>query len=126
MTIRRGSPRVNRPTTPIFFTACTPKKHKSQNKMSKPMYYNKNDTMTVNTHITNSCPFGIVEKRDKIVSRVRNNSTENTGDISTSETHTQLQTFGALILGSGDGIFIDILHNGLKGCKLHHCVCSNN
>ena len=66
------------------------------------------------THITDSCPFGIVKERDKIVSRMRHNSTENTSHITSSKTNAKLQRFAALVLWSGNGMLVDQLNNGLK------------
>jgi len=77
----------------------------------------------VETHITNCCSFSVVQKRDKVISRMRHNCTKYTSNVSTSKTDTKLQPFAALILWLWDGMLVDLLNNGLKRGKFHHSVC---
>lgn len=48
-------------------------------------------------YIASSCSLGVIEERHQVVSRVRDNSTENPSNISTSKAHSKLETFTALL-----------------------------
>jgi len=123
ITIRRGRPRVKRPHKPSFFTACITW-YMTLKKLDVNIFTDLHYTGTKSdTHITNCCSFSIVQKRDKIISRMRHDCTKHTSNISTSKTDTELQAFAALILWSRNGMLIEQLNYGLKWSKLHHCVC---
>lgn len=88
----------------------------------------ENDVDTIEerkTHITNSSTLGVVEERDKVVSWMRNNGAEDSSNVSTGKAHAKLERLAALLLWCGDRVFVEQLHNGLKGCKLHHCICND-
>lgn len=74
------------------------------------------------THIANSGSLGIVEEGNEVISRVWNNCTQYTCNISCCKTHSKLLIFAALIFGGWNGVFVDHLHNSLKRSKFHHCV----
>ena len=119
---------MKRPQTPNFFTACITwymtLKKLDINRWTDIMRNNyTTQAPNSDTHITNCCSFSIVQKRDKIISRMRHDCTKHTSNISTSKTDTELQVFAALILWSRNGMLIDQLNYGLKWSKLHHCVC---
>lgn len=74
------------------------------------------------THIANSSSLWVIKERNQIISRVRNNSTEYTSNITTNKAYSKLQAFATLIFGYGNCMLVYHLYNCLKWCKLHHCI----
>jgi hypothetical protein len=125
MTMRRGSPLVKRPRTPICLTAC-----RFNDKIKSASYsVIKKRIRTLNmgywrehAYISHCSTLGIVEERDQVVSWMRNNGTEDTSDVATSKADTQLERLAALRFWNWNCVLVDEFNNGLEGSKLHHGV----
>lgn len=74
-------------------------------------------------YIPHCSTLGIVQERHKVVSRVRNNGTEDTSNVTTSKANTQLGSLAALRLRNRHSMLVDKLNDCLKGSKLHHGIC---
>lgn len=73
-------------------------------------------------YITHCSSLGVVQERDQVVSWMRDNGTEDSSNVTTSETDTQLERLAALRLRNRNSVLVDHFNNGLKGGKLHHSI----
>jgi hypothetical protein len=73
-------------------------------------------------YIPHCSTLGIVQERDQVICRMRNNGTEDTSNVTPGETNTQLVRFAALRLWNRNSMLVNEFNDGLKGSKLHHGI----
>jgi hypothetical protein len=75
------------------------------------------------TYLSHCCTLLVVEEGNEIVSRMRDDGTEDSSNVACQKADPQLCLLGALAFWYRNHVLVQGLHGTLKAGKLHHCVC---